>query len=168
MKMKTLLTLSTIGAVALTCAAMPPRFVPSDDAPANPEDAPGKTVVNSFSDPFGQILNQSKAQVGEQLAFAEVQAQGAENPFTESSATGTASTLDNQEQGMSGLTPFPSFAHAGHSAPSPLMIRSCAADPKEQGGLEEDLAVMSHILDKALDEKVGNQPRGRKAMGIDV
>ncbi len=50
--------------------------------------------------------------------------------------------------------------------PSQLIIRSSAMDPKEQTALGEDLAVMSHILNKALDESSGNRPP--TAMGIDV
>jgi hypothetical protein len=34
--------------------------------------------------------------------------------------------------------------------------------------MEEDLAVMSHLLDKAMAEKLGGDARGRTAMGIDV
>src|SRR5262249_25955259 len=36
-----------------------------------------------------------------------------------------------------------------------VVIRSSEPDPKEQTNLEEDLAVMAHILQKALEEKGG-------------
>lgn len=49
-----------------------------------------------------------------------------------------------------------------------LVIRSSNVDPKEQANLEEDLAVMSHIFDKAIAGKPGDDPRRRTAMGIDV
>ncbi len=39
-------------------------------------------------------------------------------------------------------------------------------DPKEQAHLEEDLAVMAHLLDKAVAESVGGQPE--MAMGINL
>jgi len=49
-----------------------------------------------------------------------------------------------------------------------LVILNSDADPKEQANLEEDLAVMSHILNKTFEEKVGaDQARGT-AMGIAV
>lgn len=49
-----------------------------------------------------------------------------------------------------------------------LVIRSTESDAKEQADLEEDLTVMSHILDKALQENLGGQSQVRTAMGIDV
>jgi hypothetical protein len=58
-----------------------------------------------------------------------------------------------------------------HRAGGTLVIRSSESDPKEQTNLEEDLAVMSHILEKAVSEKGGGQGGvmwGGTAMGIDV
>jgi len=49
-----------------------------------------------------------------------------------------------------------------------LVIRSSDTDAKVQANLEEDMAVMSHILDKTLDEKLGGNQSSRTAMGIDV
>ena len=39
-----------------------------------------------------------------------------------------------------------------------LLIRSTAPDPASQANLEEDLAVMSHIFDKTIDEMGGENP----------
>jgi hypothetical protein len=50
----------------------------------------------------------------------------------------------------------------------PLVIFSSNPEAKEQGNLEEDLAVMAHIFDKSLEDLPGGQPRGFKAAGIDV
>jgi hypothetical protein len=58
-----------------------------------------------------------------------------------------------------------------HGAGKALVIRSSESDPKEQPQLEEDLAVMSRILEKAVSERAGGhagQPYGARAMGIDV
>jgi hypothetical protein len=58
-----------------------------------------------------------------------------------------------------------------HGAGKALVIRSSESDPKEQPQLEEDLAVMSRILEKAASERAGGhggQPYGAMAMGIDV
>ena len=49
-----------------------------------------------------------------------------------------------------------------------LVVRTGQGDVKAQSGLEEDLAVMSHLLDKALEEVPGAQRNGNRAMGIDV
>jgi hypothetical protein len=49
-----------------------------------------------------------------------------------------------------------------------LVIRSSEPEANEQIGVEEDMAVMSRILDKALEENLGRQDFPRKAMGIDV
>jgi hypothetical protein len=58
-----------------------------------------------------------------------------------------------------------------HGGGKALVIRSSESDPKEQPQLEEDLAVMSRILEKAASERAGGrggQPYGAMAMGIDV
>ena len=57
---------------------------------------------------------------------------------------------------------------ADGSSGKALVIRSSDTDPKDQAKLEEDLAVMSHILDKTLSERSGAEARPWKAMGIDV
>jgi hypothetical protein len=49
-----------------------------------------------------------------------------------------------------------------------LMIRSGEGEPGTQAALEEDMAVMAHIFDKAIAEKVGPGNRERTAMGINV
>jgi len=58
-----------------------------------------------------------------------------------------------------------------HGVGKALVIRSSESDPKEQPQLEEDLMVMSRILEKAASERAGGhggQPYGATAMGIDV
>ena len=49
-----------------------------------------------------------------------------------------------------------------------LIVRSSDHDPNEQANLEEDLAVMSRIFDKAVSGKPGDDQQIRTAMGIDV
>jgi hypothetical protein len=50
-----------------------------------------------------------------------------------------------------------------------LVVRTGDPDPKAQATLEEDLAVMSHLLSKAVEELPGGQANGgNKVMGIDV
>jgi hypothetical protein len=58
-----------------------------------------------------------------------------------------------------------------HRAGRTVVIRSSESDPKEQAKLEEDLSVMSHILEKAVSEKAGGRGDGvwgGTAMGISV
>ncbi len=59
-------------------------------------------------------------------------------------------------------------ASAGTPAPMPprLIVRSSAMDAKEEARLTEDLAIMDHLLGKAVEDFGGN--RGGMAMGIDV
>jgi hypothetical protein len=56
-------------------------------------------------------------------------------------------------------------AHGGNKS---LVVRWSDLDPKDEAGLEEDLAVMSHILEKAAGAKPGATRQVNSAMGIDV
>jgi hypothetical protein len=56
----------------------------------------------------------------------------------------------------------------GGGAVKPLMVRTSDPDSKAQAALEEDLAVMAHILGKTVDESAGGQANTTKALGIDV
>jgi hypothetical protein len=60
------------------------------------------------------------------------------------------------------------FSRFPGSGENPLLIRSSDVNPKDEANLREDLAVMEHILDKALDDLPGGQAHARTAMGIDV
>jgi hypothetical protein len=77
-------------------------------------------------------------------------------------------------QGAVAFTPLDfkiqSLAHGwgGRPGSRPLVIRSSEPDPKDHANLEEDLMVMSHLLDKALEGKVGGQRKGETAMGINL
>ena len=49
-----------------------------------------------------------------------------------------------------------------------LVIRSSEMDPKEQVSLEEDLTVMSHVLEKTLGPAFGSQKQPSSYLGVDV
>lgn len=49
-----------------------------------------------------------------------------------------------------------------------LVVLPSGGDPKLQSELSEDLAVMHHLLDKAIDEVLGSDQRYRKALGVDL
>src|SRR5579862_1722001 len=50
-----------------------------------------------------------------------------------------------------------------------LVVRSSAMEPRAQGDLEEDMTIMTHILDKAVAERSSDDQFGHPvAMGINV
>ncbi len=59
-----------------------------------------------------------------------------------------------------------STSHVGGATRNPVIIRYTELDLKDQANLEEDLAVMGHILDKSIADMGGRRPP--RAMGIDV
>jgi hypothetical protein len=56
----------------------------------------------------------------------------------------------------------------GPGQPRSMVVLSSEADPKVQGQLEEDLGIMAHIFDKALEDELGTQNHGRTVMGINL
>lgn len=54
------------------------------------------------------------------------------------------------------------------AAPKALVVRTSEPDPKAQAALEEDLAVMSHLLYKSLEDLPGGPGNRNNVMGIDV
>ena len=157
MRMIKWITFGAIGVLALACAAMRPHVVTSNDAQSSPEEPQNTTTKAESAD--NQV---------EQKLREEAQLQNAENVFAQSSVNDTE-TLENQADAFATYSSsLGGFAHGEQGASRSLVIRSSEEDAKEKSGIEEDLAVMSHILDKALDEKLGGRAHGRKAMGIDV
>ena len=57
---------------------------------------------------------------------------------------------------------------SGSGSGSTLVLSSSELEPKQQADLQEDLAVMSHILDKAVTEKLGHEPAADRVLGINV
>ncbi len=57
---------------------------------------------------------------------------------------------------------------SGQNSVKSLVIRSSNPDTKEDTNLEEDLAVMSHILDKTIEDLSEGRGHGHSAMGINV
>lgn len=154
MRMMKWITFGAIGVVALACAAMRPHVVTSNDGQPSQEEA-----ENTTTNP------DSASNQADETLLNKAQLQNAENLFAQSSVNGPE-TVENQADAFATFSS--SFAHGDQGGSRSLVIRSSEADAKEQSGIEEDLAVMSHILDKALDEKLGGRAHGRKAMGIDV
>lgn len=77
------------------------------------------------------------------------------------------------------LPPMPEIAYAmagsagrpGIDANRPLVVRTSSGNGPATAQLEEDLTVMAHLLDKALDEvpgRSGHSGGGMRVMGIDI
>lgn len=82
------------------------------------------------------------------------------------------SDVENQmrqvQQQLTKLKDHVFMARHGKSDKS-LVVRSGAMEPRTQGDLEEDLTIMTHILDKAVAERSPDeQSFGHVAMGINV
>lgn len=60
------------------------------------------------------------------------------------------------------------FLTRGATTPKALLVRTSSPDAKSQAALEEDLAVMAHLLMKAIEELPGGQTRAVNALGIEV
>lgn len=94
-------------------------------------------------------------------------------PYSSGGAGASGGTMGgspaNSPQFTERLTRIIQQATGGGGGPGrTLVIRSGDGDPAAQASLEEDLAVMSHLLDKTIGEKVGGGGRERTAMGINV
>jgi len=177
MKMSTKKLITTIiitAAFALPGAGAPPRVIPGEPAvEAAVQDAapkPDEAAAEQLDRAQAQIaeaqrrIEQATAKAEAQVAKAEAEAEVAEAAAAAQEAavprtpdlpglTRTLNGMMRRSPGQSGKT---------------LLIRSSEPSSKEQSNLEEDLAVMTRILDKAVDDQAAGQPRPRKAMGIDV
>lgn len=74
----------------------------------------------------------------------------------------------NMERALVELSNLPAASRAARgSLGATLVIRSAEADSKAQANLQEDLAVMSRVLDKALAQKA-DEGGSRRVMGVNV
>jgi hypothetical protein len=112
--------------------------------------------------PVNQI-EREKAQIEKQKAEVERQEQleDAQNKAAQAMARNTRSFQDRLT--LAQMVNGPA-ANSGRT----LIVRSSDHDPNEQANLEEDLAVMSRIFDKAVAGKPSDDQQVRTAMGIDV
>ena len=115
----------------------------------------------------------AQAQANQAKADAKKQALEAERQEEQAQALIAAAPVDIPNPTALAPTPFFSdrlqgIVRRAHNVAKPLVVSSSELEAKEQADLETDLAVMARLLDKALDEKLGGQPRAHTAMGIDV
>ena len=107
-----------------------------------------------------------KAQVEGQQQLAEVQSQTAQAQAQAEQDSGPWQQGSAYDQ--NGFRLAQVFSGQPGNPSRTLIVRSSEHDPKEQANLEEDLAVMTRIFEKAIAGKPGDELQTRTAMGINV
>jgi hypothetical protein len=151
MKRKTFIPLMVLGLSLL------PAVLRSQNRPASPEEAAAAREVGAQQNPFDQI------QRNEDLA-AKQQAEAADEYKWTNGFKDRLQALVRRAPGSPGRSMITRFS----SVLQGLVIRSSELDPKEQASLEEDLAVMSHLLEKSVGSSLGLQPQGGPVLGVNL
>jgi len=157
--MKTLIPILTIGA-ALT--VLGPTVLRAQDSAQDSEDSTSAEEIHNARKAKAEA---QKFQADAKRFEAEAQkfnklAEGRQKEFEEKAVTFQAQSAAFQDRLQTIVK------RAGNDQSPALIIRSSNPDPKEQSNLEEDIAVMARILDKAVEKGDDDQPR--RAMGIKV
>jgi len=151
MKRKTFIPLIVVGLSLL------PAVLRSQNRPASPEEAAAAREVGAQQNPFAQI-QRNEDQAAKQQAEA-----GDEYKWT-NGFKDRLQALVRRAPGSPGRSMITRFS----SVLQGLVIRSSELDPKEQASLEEDLAVMSHLLEKSVGSSLGLQPQGGPVLGVNL
>ena len=173
--MKTLIIITTLtAALTLPSAGARPRLIPPNreiQSSIEEELVQPEAAADDSLDKAKEQLDQAQNQLEKQLAETEAQVAQVEAQTSAAAAaaaeSGEAAAVAGDLPGLQNRLQSVIKRSSGHGGKA-LMIRSSEPDPKEQSNLEEDLAVMSHILDKALEEKSDTTHRTHRAMGINV
>jgi len=155
--MKTSLPLITVAAALSLCAntALRAQAVAGGSIPASPE------VREMEKAPAEAQRAQTEAQ--KQMAQAQRQFAQASEQFEEQNQQFQRAMPVYQDRLRSIV------ARASGGSGGTLVVRSTETDPKEQAAnLEEDLAIMSRVLSKAVAEKASDEQGGPRVMGISV
>ena len=144
--MKKFLPITTIAA-ALICAGVKDTLAQDEPQPEPPPIAIARDVKDIAED----AVETAHDEVQKQLGQVQVQFQRAQRQMA---------NLVGQKRVFA--------RRIGANAEKSLVIRSREMDVKEQGELQEDLTVMTHILDKAVAERFEGVEPARVAMGINV
>jgi len=141
-------------------------------------------VLRSQDGPSAADIGQGRAEAARQEAIVR---QGAEAPDAQAQqqfqaevqrnrnlAANERARADDEYKRANGM--FQDRLHAiirrasgsPDSAGRSLVIRSSELDVKDQANLEEDLVVMSHLLEKSVGSAVGPQPKASPILGVDV
>jgi hypothetical protein len=138
--MKTMFQVVTVTA-ALTCAGVV-RTLAQDEPPSPPSPPPAPVaIVHDVQNVTEGVVHKAQADV--------------ENH------------VHQVQQRLKEIATFPFRTRRGKTDKS-LVVRSSAMEPRTQGDLEEDMAIMTHILDKAVAERSSEDQFGHVAMGINV
>src|SRR5438132_1149498 len=169
------------GATPLRCQEPPPPSTPADRAALEQEE---QESARALAEVERQVQAELAPKLEEAAVEAAVKRQEARREMAEHMANGREAIELAQAAApvapaaVSGAAVAPhvpafqdrlqSIVHRGHDGPGrALVIRTSDADAKAQGNLEEDLAVMSRILDKTLAQKL-DEDRQNRFMGINV
>src|SRR5947208_5062927 len=169
------------GATPLRCHEPPPPSTPADRAALEQEE---QESARALAEVERQVQAELAPKLEEAAVEAAVKRQEARREMAEHMAKGREAIEFAQAAApvapaaVSGAAVAPhvpafqdrlqSIVHRGHDGPGrALVIRTSDADAKAQGNLEEDLAVMSRILDKTLEQKL-DEERPNRFMGINV
>ena len=165
--------------LALTAAAIPARsFEIIEPTPPPPERAISEAVADAQAE-VAREIEQAQAEVARQVEHAHQQLANRRAEIEEArSRVGEAQAkVLELAQAKVAASRAPAISrNTGTSirlggrtrgAGDAMVIRSSEPDAKAQAELEEDLAVMARVLDKAVAEQLGEERRGR-AMGINV
>src|SRR5215472_16795891 len=138
--MKTTFRVVTITA-ALTCVSAVKTFA-QDDLPSPPAPPPAPVaIVHDVQSVAEDAVHKAQADI--------------ERP------------MFHVQQRIAGLKDRVYKGRRGKADKS-LVVRSSDMAPRAQSDLQEDLTIMTHILDKAVTERSSDDEAGRVAMGINV
>jgi hypothetical protein len=137
--MKTMFRVVTITA-ALTCAGAS-KVLAQDEPPSPPSTPPPVAIIHDV---------QSVAEGAVHKAQADVENQ-----------------MRQVQQRLTKLKDRVFMTQRGKTDKS-LVVRSSDMAPRTQGDLEEDMTIMTHILDKAVAARSSDDQFGHVAMGINV
>ncbi len=184
MNMKAIMSIITISAAASLLNAPISRAQETTPEPAGLAQA--QEAVQGTQDELARAQAETqKAQAQAQKAQTEAKANSAKAQQQQQQMEDVQKEMASVEAGAGrfggdSASPRPEYTERlqnilvpdlEHRAGKTLVIRSSESDLKEQTQLEEDLAVMTRILEKAISERAGGhggQPYGATAMGIDV
>jgi hypothetical protein len=124
-----------------------PAVLRSQGRPDSPEEAAAARDVEAQQS-FGAQVQRNQGQAAKQQAQAEGEYKRANAMY--------------QDRLRAVINRAP--ASPGRS----LVIRSSEMDPREQASLEEDLMIMSHVLEKMLSSAISSQKQQSSYLGVDV
>src|SRR5256886_14590513 len=173
------------GATPLRCQEPPPPAIPADRAALQQEE---QESARALAEVERQVQAELAPKLEEAAVEAAVKRQEARRQMAEHMAKAReAIELAQVAAPVAPVAPpggggggrsgdhasafqnrLQTIVHRGHDGPGKaLVICTSDADAKAQGTLEEDLAVMSRILDKTLAQKL-DEDRPNRFMGINV